>query len=424
MAEPALAVGATLDARFTLDKKLGQGAFGEVWAARDLARDGAPAAVKILFEKYHRDRKMMQRFLQEASLMERLTHPNIARAYHFQGEGAVVYLAMELIEGDSLDRRCEAHGAEGSFIPKPGVAWMCDQLAAAVDYAHQQGVIHRDLKPRNIMVNRRGERPFLKVLDFGIAKVLVGGQVDPTTVGRVLGSVLYLAPEQILSQGLDHRADLFSLATILFEIITLHRAWARTPEGTPHPSHLPISVGEHNSHVAVLRRIARDARPSACALRADLSPAVDQVLGRALAVDPDARYPDASSLARALRLALLDEGGATAVPPAATTVPDQPPPSQDSLPRLGVADAITALESPPAPQGMESTRTLDEAPTRPPPRGGPPAVVPAADVAVPPAAPALPLPPRARGLPRAVPWLLLAAAVAVAASAYLTLGAR
>lgn len=406
-----LATGDLLGARFLLDAKLGQGAFGEVWRARDQARADAPAAVKILFEKYHRDKKMMQRFLQEAQLMEQLQHPNIARAYHFEGEGEQVFLAMELIEGDSLDKRCDAHSAEGSFIPKPGVAWMCDQLATAVDFAHQHGVIHRDLKPRNIMVNRRGERPFLKVLDFGIAKVLVGSQVDPTTVGRVLGSVLYLSPEQIVSQSLDHRADLFSLATILFELITLHRAWARTPEFTPHPFHVPITVGEHNSHVAVLRRIARDVRPSACALRSDLSPAVDEVLGRALAIDPDDRYPDAATFARALRLALLEERGTAPVPPAATTVPDRPLPSQPEpqrvAPPLSIPAVATAFAPAPAPRRLEVTNTLDEVPVQPEPSSSSSAEV------------SLHGP---RSMPRVVPWLLMFAAAAVAAAAYLAFG--
>ena len=112
-----------------------------------------------------------------------------------------------------------------------------------------------------------------------------------TTVGRILGSVLYIAPEQIRSQALDYRADIFSLGTIMFELITLRRAWARTEDDVPHPFHEPIPVGEGNNHVKILRRIARENRPSACVLREDLSPAVDEVLHRALAIEPDHRRP-------------------------------------------------------------------------------------------------------------------------------------
>lgn len=330
----ALQRGDVIDARFRVEGALGKGAFGAVFRVRDLQADGKLAAVKVLFEKYHDDRKMRQRFVQEAKLLEQLKHPSITRAYHWRADGDLVYLAMELVDGESLDKRCEAHSEEGNFIPKRGGAWMCEQLCAAVEYAHRQGIIHRDLKPRNVMVNRAGSRPFVKVLDFGIAKVLVGSEVDPTTVGRVLGSVLYIAPEQILSRPVDHRSDIFSLGTILFELLTLRRAWARTPEGQPHPFHQPLTVGEHNNHVSVLRRIAREARPSACALRADLPPSVDLVLHKAMAIDAEQRFSSAGELAHALRMALLEDrlpSGVVAVapPPAEVTVPDKPRPEPD-----------------------------------------------------------------------------------------------
>ncbi len=356
-------IGDVLDGRFKVESALGKGAFGAVFKVLDLENDNQPAALKVLFSKYHDDRKMRQRFVQEAKLLERLEHGSIARAYHWCSEGDLVYLAMELVDGESLDKRCEAHSEEGNFIPKQGVAWMCDQLCTAVQYAHEQGIIHRDLKPRNVMVNRKGARPFVKVLDFGIAKVLVGGEVDPTTVGRVLGSVLYIAPEQILSRPVDHRCDVFSLGTILFELLTLRRAWARTPDGVPHPFHEPLTVGEHNNHVSVLRRIARDPRPSACAYRPDLAPAVDQVLHKALAIDARVRFGSAQEFAQALRVALLEDrlipgvSGITPAP-AQTTVPDKPRPVSRA-PEPVLPPAPAPAPPPVAAASVRTAMTLD-----------------------------------------------------------------
>jgi serine/threonine-protein kinase len=166
--------------------------------------------------------------------------------------------------------------------------------------------VHRDLKPKNVIISRRGQRPFLKVLDFGIAKILLGSELDPTTVGKVLGSVLYISPEQVLAQPLDHRADIFSLGTIIFEVITLTRAWARNEENRPLPFHHALDEpGSNNSHISVLRRIAREERPKATLERSDISPAVDDVLARAMAVNAAERFDSADDLARALRMALI-----------------------------------------------------------------------------------------------------------------------
>lgn len=348
MAE-VLQTGDVLDGRFRLDAKLGQGAFGAVFRAVDLEQDNLPIAVKVLFDKYHQDRKTRQRFLQEAKLLKDLEHPSIATAYQWRSDETLAYLVMELIDGQSLDQRCSTHSQGARHIPKAGIAWITEQLCAAVDFAHQQGVIHRDLKPRNVMVNNPGARPFVKVLDFGIAKVLVGSEVDPTTVGRVLGSVLYIAPEQILSRPLDHRADIFSLGTILFEMLTLRRAWARTAEDEPHPFHVPVPIGAVNNHVSILRRIAREARPSACAWRPDLPPAVDEVLHRALAVDANQRYSSAAEFARDLRLALDDNLPALdAVPEdvGPPTLDERPPVPPDLLGEVPDVEASAITERP------------------------------------------------------------------------------
>lgn len=311
MADRIFSKGDRIDDRFELTQPLGKGAFGVVWKGVDHANEQAPIAIKFLFDKYRQDKKMVGRFVQEAKILEKVQHAGIASPIAWSAEGDVAYLAMEFIDGETLDRRFEGNAADNQPVPKEGIAWICDQLCTAVGYAHEHDIVHRDMKPKNIMVNRRGERPFLKVLDFGIAKMLVGSEIDPTTAGRVLGSVLYISPEAILSKPISNRSDIFSIGTIMYELITLRRAWARDENGEPHPFHIAISGGEMNSHVAVLKRIARGPRPKVTDIRSDLSRHVDDVIARAMAVDPADRYPTASGFALALRGALLAIDDAT-----------------------------------------------------------------------------------------------------------------
>jgi eukaryotic-like serine/threonine-protein kinase len=250
---------------------------------------------------------MLGRFVQEAKILEKLDHPNISRPLAWDADGEDVFLAMEFIDGETLDTKFAGNSQDNSPVPFEGIAWICDQLASAMEYAHQNGIVHRDLKPKNVMVNRRGQRPFLKVLDFGIAKMLVGSELDPTTVGRVLGSVLYISPEQVLGRELSPRADIFSMGTILFELTALKRAWARDEDGGLLAFHKSVPQGPKNSHVAVLRRIAREERPLARSARPELPAAVDQVLHRAMAIQPEDRFFTASEFASALRAALIEE---------------------------------------------------------------------------------------------------------------------
>lgn len=334
--------GEVVGERFELEALLGRGSFGAVWKARDQAAGGVPVAIKLLFDKYTNDHRMLGRFVQEAKILERLDHPNITRAIAWSGDPPEVYLAMKLVDGETLDARLEGASREKTPLPREGIAWIADQLAAAVSHAHQHGVVHRDLKPKNVMVNRRGARPFLEVLDFGIAKMLVGSEIDPTTVGRVLGSVLYISPEQVQGKPIDHRADIFALGTILFEVITLHRAWSRSQDGDFTAYHDPLASGGKNSHVSVLRRIARDPRPKASALRRDLPPAVDEVLAKAMAIKPEARFEGALELAKALRAALIAPArGVNLALQTSDTVVDRPP-AEAELPTLQEDDEEAA----------------------------------------------------------------------------------
>jgi serine/threonine-protein kinase len=296
--------GDVIDGRYTLVAPLGKGSYGLVWSARD--REGEPVAIKLLYAKHKAHRKKLQRFQQEAKILARLRHPNIARLIDSNVECEDAYLAMELIEGDQLHARLDALAASGKKLPLEGAAWIGEQLAAALDEAHRKHVVHRDLKPKNVMVNRPNTAPFVKVLDFGIAKMLLGSQVDPTTVGRVLGSLLYVAPEQLLSRPLDHRVDVFALGSILFELVTMKRAWARDRQGRPLPWKYGAGDEEINSHIAIAKRIAYEPRPRASQERSGVPKAVDRVFERALAIEAADRHDSCLALVAAFRDALHD----------------------------------------------------------------------------------------------------------------------
>ncbi len=334
MADRVFHEGEVIDGRYRLTTPLGKGAFGVVWKAIDQHSDDE-VAIKVLLDKYRQDKKMLGRFVQEAKILEKLEHPNISKPVTWDAEGQDIYLTMEFIDGETLDQKFAGNSKDNSPIPAQGIAWICDRLCSAVSHAHSQNIIHRDLKPKNVMVNRRGQRPFVKVLDFGIAKMLVGSEIDPTTVGRVLGSVLYISPEQVLGRPLDHRVDIFALGTILFELIALRRAWARDGEGQPLAFHKSVATfAKHNSHVAVLRRIAREGRPSACAVRSDLSPKVDEVLHKAMSIKAEERYDSADEFAAQLRAALTEPQTTSAPnndPEEAPTITMGGPPQLDQI---------------------------------------------------------------------------------------------
>lgn len=207
---------------YILDRRIGQGGMGLVYQARH-ERIGQLAAVKVLLRELAQDGKVLQRFLDEARAMTLVQHPSIVKVFDYgQLTDGTPYIMMELLEGESLQERINHAVERGSGLPLHTALAVARQIASALAIIHQKNIIHRDLKPENIYVVPdpmvpSGER--VKLLDFGLAKIL-DEQVRRTTEGMVLGTPLYMSPEQCNgSRRIDYKADVYSLGALLFEML-------------------------------------------------------------------------------------------------------------------------------------------------------------------------------------------------------------
>jgi tRNA A-37 threonylcarbamoyl transferase component Bud32 len=210
-------LGRTLDERFRIEAALGRGGMGTVYRAWQLSVD-RPVAIKVVRDKLAHDRIAAKRFLREARLASRLNQPNVVNVYDFgQTDDGVLYLAMELLRGHTLAD--ELRGGKRLSVRRTCTIAM--QLCDALEAAHRQGIVHRDLKPSNIVIlDEPPGRDLIKVLDFGLAKSLVADTTSNVThSGALLGTPLYMAPEQIEGEQSDARADLYSVGCILFELL-------------------------------------------------------------------------------------------------------------------------------------------------------------------------------------------------------------
>ncbi len=208
-------VGSVIDAKYRVERLLGGGAMGEVYAGSHIRLD-RPVAIKLLRAELSTDQSLALRFSREARAAAKLEHPNAVAVYDFGSlEDGTAYLVMEYIDGVSLR---ELMRQEGPSTPERAVS-LIRQAAAAVGAAHAQGIVHRDIKPDNMMVrvDDAGE-PTLKVVDFGLAKILEGG-TQLTSAGDWLGTPKYMAPEQVSSDTVDARADVYALGCVLFELL-------------------------------------------------------------------------------------------------------------------------------------------------------------------------------------------------------------
>jgi len=278
---PDLAPGLVVYGRYRLDRELGRGGAGVVWAALD--DRNLPVALKILSRNAGADDIMRRRFFREARALADLRHPGIVDVHEIiQLEGGSPVIVMEALSGENLRKRLE----RDRVLPLPAVASILGQVASAVAFAHARGIVHRDLKPENIFLCAGEGGANVKVLDFGIAKLLASNAKVTsvvTEIGVGLGTLHYASPEQILSAAeVDNRADVWSLGIILYECLSGFR---------------PIEGANERE---LLRRVLTDAVPMlslvAPSVPDDLSDMVARMLARAL----DERLSDVEEVCRLL----------------------------------------------------------------------------------------------------------------------------
>jgi serine/threonine protein kinase len=260
--------GRTLGGRYRVEGELGRGGMAKVYRGTDNVL-GRPVAVKVLSPQYAQDANFVTRFRREAQAAARLNHPNLVQVYDTGSDDGVHYIVMEYVEAKTL---ADYLTGGGRIMPERAVE-LAEAVCDALSVAHAQGVIHRDVKPANIMVTRDGH---VKVTDFGIARVTTNETVEQTAA--VLGTASYLSPEQAQGGAIDQRSDLYSLGCVLFEMLTGR---------PPFTADSPVAVA--SKHV-----LEQPIPPSR--LNPDISPQLDAVAMRALAKNPDNRYQSAAEM--------------------------------------------------------------------------------------------------------------------------------
>lgn len=275
--------------RYEIVAELGRGAMGVVYKARDpqIDRLVAVKTVSMLGQEPEEEKEFRMRFMNEAQAAGRLHHSGIVAVFdvgeNFENQDP--YIVLEFVPGETLNKTL----AREKKLPLDRALQLAIEVADALDYAHAQGVIHRDVKPANILVTQDGHA---KVADFGIAKLNLAHFTLP---GRVLGTPAYMAPEQLSGEGADGRSDLFSLGVILYCMATGH------------------SPFQGNSATTVCFKVANREPISPSALDMSLPPQLDAVISKAMAKDPEQRYQRGSELAEDLRqiLQLYKPGSTT-----------------------------------------------------------------------------------------------------------------
>ena len=274
-------------AHYKVLRKIGGGGMGVVYEAED-SRLGRRVALKFLAEETSRDGQALERFLREARSASALNHPGICTIYSIEQHKEITFIAMELLEGQALDRVLAA-----GECPIPRTVEIGIQLADALDAAHKKGIVHRDIKPGNIFVTERGT---VKILDFGLAKLIVDRSdslqgetlTDPgrqllTSPGTAVGTIAYMSPEQARGMELDGRTDLFSLGAVLYQMVTGRQ---------PFPGSTSAVVFDNILHHAPVAPVL---------LRTGVPPELERILNKALEKDADLRYQVAAELRGDLR---------------------------------------------------------------------------------------------------------------------------
>lgn len=300
--------------RYRIASELGRGAMGVVYKAHDPVLDRTVALKTIALDEEAQDREEYHaRFFQEAKAAARLNHPALITIYDFGEEGSLAYMAMELVDGSELAERMEK-----APISIREAVMIAEQVAEGLAFAHDNGVIHRDIKPGNIMLLPRGR---IKIMDFGIARLKVSDL--KTQLGTRLGTPKYMSPEQIGGGKLDHRTDIFSLGIVLYEMLT------------------GIKLFKGDSLTQVMHNVASFDPPPPSRIKPGVPPLLDLVVKRAMEKKPAARYASAWEMVDDLRSCLQEFTPATATAPV-----DAGGSANERSPAEGAGDKTVVLKPP------------------------------------------------------------------------------
>jgi len=281
MATEGLA-GRTLG-KYRLVEQLGRGGMAEVYKAYQAGLDRY-VAIKVMHSFLSEDKDFLARFQREAKLVASMRHPNIVQVHDFDVEGGLYYMVMEFIDGETLKTRLQNLEEHNQWISIDEAVRLVLAVGSALKYAHRLGMVHRDVKPANVMVDKQGG---VILTDFGIAKIFAGGaQTQLTATGAMVGTPSYMSPEQGMGQPGDERSDIYSLGVMLYQLVTGR---------LPYEADTPLAV--------VIKHI-NDPLPMPHAVNPDVPEPVERIILKAMAKNPDDRYQHVGEMLNDLKRAM------------------------------------------------------------------------------------------------------------------------